>query len=162
MLIINIYQDSQAFHLILLCFSRFICISHIFLIPSKSQTSLFFSDNLSKKKTQVSSKNWINVINYWHLSWFTSCWFNFIFDSDSVLICFNMVLIEVSRFFCWKRIDLNILPKHQRSAIKSLNFISSISHVWPSTLYVNNLITCLKGTVQINIWFSFFSVEHIR
>lgn len=56
MLIINIYQDSQAFHLILLCFSRFICISHIFLIPSKSQTSLFFSDNLSKKKNKYQVK----------------------------------------------------------------------------------------------------------
>jgi len=61
---------------------------------------------------------------------------------------------EDSRFYYWKIIDLNILPKHQRSAKESLNIISSMSHVWPSTLYANN--SSLKEIVHLNIIIFYF------
>jgi len=73
---------------------------------------------------------------------------------DSILIRLIMDLNEDSKFYHWKIIDLNILPKHQRSAKESLNIISSISHVWASTLYANN--SSLKEIVHLNIIIFYF------
>lgn len=125
-------------HKLLIRFNRFICFSQIVFFNPVWIIKIFSHTTSLKINIYPDSQALDSILFY---------------DFDSISIRLNMDLNEDSRFYYWKITYLDILPKHQTSAmLKSINIISSISHVWPSTLYANNWINLsLKGTVHLNI-----------